>query len=1148
MKSAAQAAPAGPLAPFAGMLPAVDPGQSRRAAGFWGAGVSLAAAAWRESHKRPVVLLEADALSAAHATEEISFFAPDIPARLLPDWGCLPFDVASPPPALHAERMAALSALLRGEGIVIAAASTALQACAPTEYVGARVFDLQVGGQLKPGPFVAALAAGGYARVDRVLTPGEFASYGGQIDVFPPDCESPFRLVLEGDCIEQIRIFDPRTQMSSGQTPEIKMLPAGECDLSEEGVARFRQNFMHYFGNMDDPRHESVRRGQPAPGMEFLLPLFHGKTARITDYAPSDALFVLPPGCPEILQSFYEGATRRRDEAAIYGERAALPTSEIYSPPAKFLSDVEKFASIRLSEPPESGQPPDVAITRRGGDSQAALKVFLADARSRGESALLAADSPARRDSLHAALSDAEGGAPRPIDGFAEGARGGACITVAPLRGGFRAAGLTVLTESEIFQVRLPPRRSRMRTAVLPEDLAVGDFVAHRDHGIGRYGGLEQSSVGGDLKEFLRIDYADGQMLLLPVAHFHLLSPYYGEQGLLSKMGRAAWKRARARAEKSARDAAARMLETQARRAAAGSISHRPNESELARFAAGFPHEETPDQEAAAKAVLEDMRSARPMDRLLAADVGFGKTEVAMRAACACVLSGHQTAVLAPTTLLAEQHARTFAERFAGFPVRIVSLTRLTPAHEKKEALAQLADGSANIAIGTHALLQTSAKFARLGLAVIDEEHRFGVRQKEHFKHMRAEVDVLSLSATPIPRTLSMALDGVRDISVISTPPLARLAVRTVAASFSGTLVRDACERELMRGGQIYFVHNDIASLPAMETELLDLLPAMRIVRAHGSMGAADVEEAMRRFLRHEADMLLATTIVESGLDVANANTIIINRADRMGVSRLHQLRGRVGRAGAQAFAYLLTPPEGAATEGGGKRLDAVSEHGSLGDGLRIAMRDLETRGAGEVFGERQSGDLAAVGAAMYEKMVKAAARQLEGGEDAADWEAVIDMPAPALLPENYVHAPLERLRYYRALSACRSTDDVDAVRLEWEDRFGSRVPEPALLLLECHKLRLHAGAAQAVKVRAERGGLALIEFAPSPRCAPALLRMIREGRCRARPDGAALLEGLSDDLRECARQIRGFLKDLASSSSTGGEAAPADRKTPVEP
>ncbi len=1067
-----------------------------------------------------------DALSAAHAAEEIAFFAPDIASRLLPDWEIPPFAPASPPPDSQTGRMAALSAMRRG--VTVAPVSAALLPYPPRGFVAARA--MKPGDKIDPAALIAGLAECGYARVDRVLAAGEFAVNGGQMDIFPPTAAEPSRLVLEDDEIEQIRTFTPGTQMSSGRAEELRLFPAGECDLSAAGIARFRRAFTARFGDIEDPLLRAVRRGTPAPGMEWLLPLFFDRIARLADYLAADTLLVFGRGVRESLSRFTAQAARRREHAEVYEHRAVLPAAEVFLPPQELFETLSAFAAVEMEG--ETAAPPPTAIDRRRADSHAALKDFLRAAAGR---VILAADSAGRRDSLCAALSG-EGLQLHTAADFSE-CGGGISLVVAPLRGGFSFPQITVLTEAEIFDVRLPPRRRRLNAAApAAEELVAGDAVIHRDYGVGRYAGIAEKTSGGATGEFLQIEYADGQRLWLPAAHLHLLSPYHGEPAELSRLGGKQWKRVRARAEKNARDTAARLLAMQARREAGGAIRGAPDDAVLARFADGFPFEETPDQASVCRDVLRDMRSPKPMDRVVVADVGFGKTEVAMRAACAAVLSGAQTAILAPTTLLAEQHARTFADRFTGFPARIVSLTRLSGAREKKNALAEIADGRADIVIGAHALLAKAVQFKRLRLAVIDEEHRFGVRQKEHFKMLRADMDVLSLSATPIPRTMAMAMEGVRDISVIATPPPSRLAVRAEVASFSRELVVDACERELLRGGQIYFVHNEIRGLPEMEARLREWLPAMKIVVAHGGMRAAEMERTMRRFVRGEADMLLATTIVESGLDIANANTIIINRADRMGISRLHQLRGRVGRAGAQAHAFFLIPPEGAATAKGEARLDAVSNRGALGDGLFLALRDLETRGAGEIFGERQSGDLAAVGYALYQKMVNAAVRQLSGGGD--EMETAVELPKPALLPSDYAPSAGERLRYYRRLSAAENNAEINAVRLEWEDRFG-KIPPPANRLLACHKLRLLAGGAQITKLRA-RNGTATAEFAAEPKCREILMQKIAAKQCRPGADGSTIyIDNLDDDPAVCAEQLESFLRDLIPAETRNARAGP---------
>ncbi|MDM5146856.1 transcription-repair coupling factor [Candidatus Persebacteraceae bacterium Df01] len=1075
-------------------------------------------------------MLTRDSISAAHTVEELAFFAPTLPARLLPDWGCLPYDRVSPTADTAGARLAALAALHESpRGIIVAAATTMLLPCPPPAFVLARTFNLQVGARLDISSLIRNLTQNGYARADRVLAAGEFAVYGGQLDIFPPDSETPFRLVLLDDEIEQIRLFDPQTQRSTGKTDTIRILPSGECDLSAAGVSRFREAYVKHFGATKSPIYEHVSNGERAPGIEFMLPLFFDNTATALDYPSANTGIVLHHDCHTAIERFMHQARRRQKLASVYENRTVLPVKEVFVSPEDFYAALRCFSVLEINNDSENLQaPPPVAINHRRADSHTPLINFLRESK---QQVIIATDSEGRRQTLQAALTDSDLRL-RVADSFSDCRPEDISLVTAPLRGGFMDTDrLCVLTEAEVFDVRPPPRaiRQQARDVIHVGELTVNGMVVHRDYGVGRYLGLTQKTIGNVTEEFLEIEYADSQRLWLPVPQLNLLSPHHGEITALSKLGSNGWKRARAKAEKNARDTAARLLEIHARRAAKDGNVHAPDEQALARFADGFNYEETPDQAKAVREVLEDMRAEKTMDRLVAADVGFGKTEVAMRAACACALSGGQTAVLAPTTLLAEQHARTFTDRFSGFPVRIASLTRLAGSSEKKTLLHDIADGSINIVIGTHALLSPAVNFHQLNLVVIDEEHRFGVRQKEHFKALRADVDILSLSATPIPRTMAMAMDGLRDISIITTPPPSRLTVHTTVAPFSHGLIVDACERELFRGGQIYFVHNEIRTLSGIADQLREWLPEARLVIAHGSMGGLAMEQAMRRFLRHESDILLCTTIVESGLDIANANTIIINRADRMGLSRLHQLRGRVGRGGAQAYALLLTPPEGAATKQGDARLEALTQYESLGGGFFIAMRDLEIRGAGEILGERQSGDINAVGCSMYQKMVNDAVRQLRGDEIAVHIDSVIDLNTSALLPPDYVRSPHERLRYYHRLSNCENLAAINDVQLEWEDRFGI-APPPARRLITCHRLRLLAGAVEITRLQVMREKTARLEFADNPRCLNQLMAKIAAKECRLATDSkSVIIENLNVEPDERAIQLADFLRDLST-------------------
>ena len=1137
------------------------PGRARRVAGFCGSGEAFAVAQFLRGEGAPVLFLARDALSAAHLAEEIPFFAPDVSVRLLPDWETLPYDAFAPPAEAVGARVKALSLLLdSAPGITIAAATAALGPFAPPRFVAAHAFELQVGGKVNLLGLAARLSLGGYARVEQVRAPGEFAVRGGQADVFPAGGRKPLRVVLFDDEVEEIRVFNPETQLSESRVESFRALPAREFDFSAEGVKVFQKEFGARFGDERGGGEilDKVRSGEAPPGAEYLIPLFfaEGEAARLFDYLPDNQRILTHDDARDGLESFLHQARLRQKVVSVYEGRPVIPAAELFLSLEDFFLAMKKFGALSLRGEDGCGPPPEVSDT----GSVAEL------ARRFSGKLILAADGEGRREMLRSALR-AEKIRTANISEFAEAKAGEVSLAVAPLRSGFawRDESLNedviALTESEIFQARLAPR-SRRAAAVSAsesfraEEIRAGDLVAHEAHGIGRCLGMKTMKMGGSEGEFLELEYAEGGRLWLPVSQLGNLRRHHGggvsgkggeggeggkggegeggEGGdggvALSKLGSSAWRKSRAKAAKRARDTAARLLEIAANRAANSRVRVPVDSAALARFAASFPHPETPDQARAAEEVLADLQSAKPMDRLLAADVGFGKTEVAMRAACAAALRGEQSAILAPTTLLASQHFRNFTDRFAGWPVRVAELTRHATAAQRRDFFDKLARGETDIAVGTHALLGREAKWKNLGLAVIDEEHRFGVRQKERFKEMRADVDILALSATPIPRSLSLSLEGVRDFSVITTPPQSRLPVKTLVAPFSRALTTEACEREMLRGGQVFFVHNETRDLEATAARLEEWLPRARIVSAHGGMRASRVEDAMRKFLRREADVLVCTTIVESGLDIPNANTLVVDRADRMGLSRLHQLRGRVGRSRAQAFAYFLTPPEGAMTRGAEERLAAIASHSELGGGFHLAMRDLEIRGAGEALGERQSGELEAVGYGVFHSLLKRALRDLKRGRKGAggvseDVEAVADLGGAALLPSGYVAGVNERLRCYCRLAECASEEDLRAARGELEDRFG-RLPAEAELLLEGHRLRLLCARTGAVRIRAAKTG-ATIEFGESPPVAEALVRKIAAGECGVVGRNGVRLMGLAEDALERARGVGGFLEGL---------------------
>ncbi len=1088
-----------------------------------GAGESLALAG--NAADAPVLFLAKDAAHAAAVADELAFFAPDINAHWLPDWDVLPFDTFAPSAETASRRIAALAAMAEG-GITIASGAAALAFLPPPLFVAARAFDLRAGGRADLAQLKSKLANSGYENVGRVGAPGEFASCGGQLDVFPPDASLPFRLVMFDDEIEQIRIFDPRTQRSLRQVQRIRLLPANEFDMSAEGVERFRAECRRRFGGGG----ENIRPGSPS-----FAPLFFEQPATLFDYLTPQHLLFVDGGCRRAAADFLEQAREREHTARVYENRPVPPVADLFLSAEEFDRRIKENKAAAFCHVKGDNMPP-VAAQAGGDNPYRQLANAAKEETAKGRKVVVVMGGEGQKIAVAESLVR-EKIAVRVVDGFAEvfnkdnnnANGGGVFVTAGVLRGGFVSAKkqLAIFAESDIHGA--PPKTRRTAHTIADfadaDDISPGDLVVHRQHGIGICHGLKAKTLVGVSGEFLELEYAGGQRLWLPVAQMHHLCRHHGA-AMLSVLGGAGWRRARKRAEKNARDTAARLLEINARRESLGGKSIKPDEAILAKFAARFPYPETPDQARAIRETLDDMRAPKTTDRLIAADVGFGKTEIAMRAACACALSGAQTAVLAPTTLLSEQHARNFADRFAGFPVAVAALNRHTDARAKRTLLHKVAEGTIDILIGTHALLHSSVKYKNLGLVVIDEEHRFGVRQKEHFKSLRANVDMLSLSATPIPRTMAMAMDGLRDLSTISTPPAGRLPIQTMVMPFSRAAVVEACQRELLRGGQVYFVHNDIAGINEMARQLQEWLPQASIVIAHGRMAAAETESAMRRFLRREASVLLCTAIIESGLDIVNVNTVIINRADKMGAARLHQLRGRVGRGQMQGYAYFLTPTEGAATESGEERLLAVQECAQLGGGFLLAMRDLEIRGAGEILGERQSGDIAGVGVAMYQKLLRAAAREIKGAPP--EQVVAVDLGAPAILPQEYANAPGERMRYYWKLGNCNSPNAVDDIVEEWRDRFG-KPPMAALVLAASHRLRLFAEQCGASAIRAAASGETMMDFPADTPHRDAILQKLKDGECRLANDGGsvALPEVAKDNPMARAEQARNFLEQI---------------------
>lgn len=1085
--------------------PLPPPGQSQRYTNLAGSSDALALAQLAAGGQRLVVITET-AHEAQRLRDEIPCFNPALSVHLFPDWETLPYDQFSPHQDLVSERLATLYQLdSRAFDVVIVPVSTALYRLPPKDFLAAHTFFLKQGARLDVNALRRQLTLAAYTPVSQVQAPGEYSVRGGVIDLFPMGSPVPYRIDLFDEEIESIRTFDVDTQRSIYPVPEVRLLPAREFPLNEAGIARFRQAFRERFeGDPSRSRlYKDVSNGLAPPGVEYYLPLFFENTATFPDYLPADALICLHHGVQAAAEQFWRDTRSRHALLGGDAERPLLPPEDLFLTADQLFGALKAHPRIEILGPDAPAATrtarcataplPPVHVDRRAEKPLARLTAFLEEFPGR---VLLAAESAGRRETMAQLLGD-HGLRPAPVEGFqaflAQGER--FALTTLPVSQGFVLveAGIALITESELYALQV--RQSRLREAKktgsehMLRDLSevrVGDPVVHEDHGIGRYQGLVTLDLGEGDTEFLLLEYAGGDKLYVPVANLHLISRYSGgppETAPLHRLGSGQWEKARRKAAQQVRDTAAELLDLYARRAARAGHAFRLKREDYEAFAAGFEFEETPDQAAAIQAVIDDMTSGKPMDRLVCGDVGFGKTEVALRAAFIAVADGRQVAVLVPTTLLAEQHYHTFSDRFADWPVKVAEISRFRTAKEQAEVLKGVREGRIDILIGTHRLLQKDVAFKNLGLVIIDEEHRFGVRQKERLKALRAEVDVLTLTATPIPRTLSMALEGLRDFSVIATAPQRRLAIKTFVHPWSEGLIREAVLRELKRGGQVYFLHNEVETMAQMHERLARIVPEARIQVAHGQMRERELEHVMRDFYHQRFNVLLCTTIIETGIDIPTANTIIIHRADKFGLAQLHQLRGRVGRSHHQAYAYLLTP-EGALTGSARKRLEAIQMMEDLGVGFHLAMHDLEIRGAGELLGESQSGEMQEIGFTLYAQMLEQAVKALKSGREPAldaplNATTEINLHAPALLPADYCGDVHERLVLYKRLAHCDTLDELDAMQEELVDRFGL-LPPQAKTLVATHRLRILAKGVGVARIDANGESISL-QFVPNP-------------------------------------------------------------------
>ncbi len=1099
-----------------------------------GAALSLAIAESASRAECFTLLLTADSQSAERLKEELAFFAPGLPVLHFPDWETLPYDVFSPHQDIISQRIAALYQLPElTHGVLVVPITTALHRLAPKRFLLGSSLVLDVGQKLDVEQMRSRLEAAGYRCVDTVYEHGEFAVRGALIDLFPMGSTLPYRIDLFDDEIETLRTFDPENQRSIEKVESVRLLPAREFPVKKEAVTGFRARFRERF-DVDFrrcPVYQDLSTGITPAGIEYYLPLFFDETSTLFDYLPEDTQVFSLPGIEQAAEQFWKDVRNRYEDRRVDPERPLLPPAELFMPVEDCFARLKLWPRVVASqEDVETGigrerfpaSPlPELAIEAKASEPLGALRRFLDEFPGR---VLFTAESAGRREVLLELLARLKL-RPQEVEGWTGflQSKERLAISIAPLDEGLllQEPQLALVAESPLFGQRIMQRRRREKTRDAGEnviknltELREGAPVVHIDHGVGRYQGLITLEIEDQSAEFLQLQYAEEAKLYVPVASLHLIARYTGSDDALAplhRLGSETWQKAKRKASEQVRDVAAELLDIYARRAAREGYAFQDPQLDYDTFSAGFPFEETPDQQAAIDAVRADMLAAKPMDRLVCGDVGFGKTEVAMRAAFIAVHSGRQVAVLVPTTLLAQQHYNSFRDRFADWPVKVEVMSRFKSTKEIQAAVDQLAEGKVDILIGTHKLLQDDVKFTNLGLVIIDEEHRFGVRQKEQLKALRSEVDILTLTATPIPRTLNMAVAGMRDLSIIATPPARRLSVRTFVMEANKPTIKEALLRELLRGGQVYYLHNDVKTIEKCAADLAELVPEARIGIGHGQMRERELEQVMGDFYHKRFNVLVASTIIETGIDVPSANTIIIERADKFGLAQLHQLRGRVGRSHHQAYAYLLTPPRKQMTPDAEKRLEAIANAQDLGAGFVLATHDLEIRGAGELLGDGQSGQIQAVGFTLYMEMLERAVKAIQKGEQPNLDQPLgggpeINLRVPALIPEDYLPDVHARLILYKRIANAADEDGLNELQVEMIDRFGL-LPDAAKHLIRLTLLKLQAEKLGITKIDAgPQGGR--IEFAADTPVDPmALIKLIQTQPKRYKFEGATVFK-----------------------------------------
>ncbi|MCG8670355.1 MAG: transcription-repair coupling factor [Pseudomonadales bacterium] len=1111
---------------------------------FWGnaqgAGLSWAIKEAAENHQGVTLVITPDTRTALQIEEELKFFAsPQQKILSFPDWETLPYDSFSPHQDIVSQRIATLYQLpTLKSGVLVVPLSTLMHRVAPKSFLTGQSLVLDCGQTFDVPETRRQLEQTGYHCVDTVFEHGEYAVRGAIFDIFPMGSSVPFRIDLFDDEIDTIRTFDPETQRSIDKVEKVRLLPAKEFPLNDVAVSQFKNAFKDQF-DVDHracPVYQDINDGIASAGIEYFLPLFFEETATLFDFLPENALVITHPTLEEHADHFWQDCENRYEELRHDILRPILPPQDLFLRVDHLFAAIKGFRRLQLGQEQQDAKagrlnlpltvPATLPINAKAQNPLLKLEAYLMEAKETNKRVLFCAESAGRRETLVELLGRIRIH-PKAVDhwqDFLTSAEIDHGIITGPLLSGLEIAEqtpLSIVTESQLFGDRVMQSRRRKKSDDSGEnviknltELKMDAPVVHLDHGVGRYKGLQSLEFDGQHQEFLTLEYGDGAKLYVPVSSLHLISRYSGVDDALAplhKLGTETWSKEKRKAAEKIRDTAAELLNVYARRAAKQGYQYCLGRADYEAFSEGFPFEETPDQVAAIDSVIGDMTSPQPMDRLVCGDVGFGKTEVAMRAAYIAVQAGKQVAVLVPTTLLAQQHYETFKDRFADMPVTVEVLSRFKTAKEQAHALNLLADGKVDILVGTHKLLQESVKFKNLGLVIVDEEHRFGVRHKERLKEMRAEVDMLTLTATPIPRTLNMAMSGIRDMSIIATPPAKRLSIKTFVRQSNDAILKEAILRELLRGGQVYFLHNEVKSIEKRAQEIQELVPEARIAVAHGQMRERELERIMGDFYHKRFNVLVCTTIIETGIDVPTANTIIMDRADKLGLAQMHQLRGRVGRSHHQAYAYLLTPNPKAMTKDAKKRLEAIAEAHDLGAGFTLASHDLEIRGAGELLGEEQSGNMNTIGYSLFMEMLDQAVQAIKEGktpnlDKPFKHGPEINLRIPTLIPEDYLPDVHNRLIMYKRIANARNNDDLHELKVEMIDRFGL-LPEATKHLFSVTMLKLKAEQLGIAKIDAgPQGGR--VEFGADTQVDPlTIVKMVQSQPQNYRLDGADKLK-----------------------------------------